>query len=92
MSKHTHPMMIRDINDISGDLYYSSMQWYQMREKGPRDRTFAQLFTGEIVEYTELIPISTLKEEPYDLCPYPDAVYLGKGSFHHFTDEDGYEY
>lgn len=77
---------------LSGHLWYSKKQYKDLRESG-RDRTFGRLAVGgKIVEYTELISFEMLQENPGDVCPVDDAVFLGIGSFHHFMDFYGREY
>jgi len=73
---------------LTGKLYYSKKQWREQRDKG-RDRTFALLTNGQLKEYTELISLDALLENPLDVCPYEDAYFVGDGSFHHFADEKG---
>jgi hypothetical protein len=77
--------------DLFGDLYYSQRQWKELRDKG-RDRTFAKLVSGEIKEYTELVPANALPEDREILILYEDAVQVGVGAFDHFTDEKGRPY
>lgn len=77
---------------LTGKLYYSKRQWKESRDKG-RDRTFAKLPDGRIVEYTELIPCTELAEDPFaQYGLYDDADFVGEGAFHHFTDERGRKY
>ena len=71
--------------DLFGDLYFSKRQWWELRDK-ERQRTFARLVSGDIVEYTELVPSTALHDNEV-LRQYEDAQYLGKGVFHHFLDE-----
>lgn len=71
---------------LAGKLFYSEKEWKILRDRG-RDRTFAILPDGRIVEYTEMITFSMLEESPEDTCPFDDAKYLGVGSFHHFMDD-----
>lgn len=73
---------------LTGKLFYSRQQWKELRDKG-RDRTFAMLINGELKEYTELISLDALLENPFDTCQYQDAYLVGEGSFHHFADEKG---
>ena len=77
---------------LSGNLWYSAKQHRDLRNSG-RDRTFGKLaISGKIVEYTELISFEMLQENPGDLCPIDDAVFLGQGSFNHFEDLKGNKY
>jgi hypothetical protein len=76
---------------LTGDLWYSKKQWSHLRDAN-RDRTFARLTDGRIVEYTELITVGALLEDPLDRCFYEDAVLVGKGAFAYFADEQGREY
>jgi hypothetical protein len=71
--------------DIFGDLYFSRRQWKELRDK-ERNRTFGKLINGDIVEYTELVPIKDLSNNIV-LRLYDDVVYVGRGVFHHFLDE-----
>ena len=84
---------IQEITELklTGKLYFSRKQWKEQRDKG-RDRTFAQRYDGEMVEYTELVSLDALKENPGDTCFYEDAEFVGEGVFHHFTDERGRRY
>jgi hypothetical protein len=78
--------------NLSGNLWYSKKQYKHLRDSG-RDRTFGRLaIDGRIVEYTELISFEMLQENPGDICPIDDAVFLGQGSFSHFMDLKGNEY
>lgn len=76
---------------LTGDLYYSKSQWKYLRDQG-RDRTFAKLLDGSFAEYTEMITLEMLRENPGDKCPVPDAIFVGRGSFAYFADEKGREY
>jgi hypothetical protein len=76
---------------LTGNLWYSAKQYKFLRDKG-RDRTFAKMADGKIVEYTELISFEDLQEEPGRICPIDDAKFLGTGSFHHFMDASGREW
>jgi hypothetical protein len=76
---------------LSGKLYFSKKQYGKARELG-NDRTFAKLTNGRMVEYTELITFEQLMEDPATLPLDLDATFLGEGSFHHFTDEQGRVY
>jgi len=76
---------------LTGNLYYSKSQWKYLREQG-RDRTFAKLIDGSFVEYTEMITLEMLAENPGDVCPVPDAELIGRGTFAYFADEKGREY
>jgi len=77
--------------NLSGALYYSQKEYDIMRDRG-RDRCFAELTDGKIVEYTEMITLEMLQEAPDDVCPFDDAVFLGMGKFHHWRDERGTEW
>jgi hypothetical protein len=77
---------------LTGNLWFSKQQFAEQRAKG-FDRTFAKLLrTGEIVEYTELITLETLREDPGAQCLKEDGMMVGQGIFHHFKDKDGYDY
>jgi hypothetical protein len=77
---------------LSGNLWYSKKQYKALRDSG-RDRTFGKLaVTGQIVEYTELISFEMLQENPGDICPIDDAVFLGVGAFDHFMDARGNQF
>jgi len=76
---------------LTGNLWFSQKQYKYLRDQG-RDRTFAKLTDGRIVEYTELISYEDLVEEPGRICPIDDAVFIGVGKFHHFMDLKGVEY
>lgn len=91
MKRKLTPMELaqRTITEIAGDVYFSKLQWKQLRDHD-RDRTFARLESGEIVEYTEMVSFERLIEEPFDRCGYPDAEYLGRGTYHHSEDYSGY--
>lgn len=77
--------------NLSGALYYSQKEYNILRNKG-RDRCFAELIDGRIVEYTEMITLEMLQEAPDDVCPFDDAVFLGMGKFHHWRDWKGTEW
>jgi len=70
-------------SNLSGDLYFSQKQWNWMRDQG-RNRLIGQLMDGREVEYTEMITLDMLAENPNDKCPVDDAVFLGKGRFLEF--------
>ena len=77
--------MVRSKVDITGDLYFSKLQWRKLRDEG-RDRTFAELVDGRIVEYTELISVQMQLDEPGMGPIFADAEMVGQGMFHHFVD------
>lgn len=77
--------------NLSGALYFSQKEYNILRDRG-RDRCFAELTDGRIVEYTEMITLDMLQEAPDDVCPFDDAVFLGMGKFHHWRDEHGMEW
>ena len=68
---------------LSGMLWFSEKQWRVLRNQG-RDRTYGELADGRIVEYTEMISLDMLKENPDDVCGYEDAKFVGVGKFHHW--------
>lgn len=77
---------------LSGHLWFSKKQYRALRGTG-KDRTFGKLVEGgRIVEYTELISFEMLQENPGDICPIDDAVFLGVGTFDHFQDLKGNKY
>lgn len=73
---------------LSGALWFSEKEWWALRNKG-RDRTYGELSDGRIVEYTELISLDMLSENPEDCCSYPDAVFLGMGKFSRWEEYRG---
>jgi len=76
---------------LSGHLYYSRKQFKKARDLG-RDRTFARLVDGTLIEYTELVSWEQLMEESGSVCLEPDGHFLGSGTFDHFADERGRKY
>jgi len=72
---------------LSGMLWYSQKERNILKDRG-RDRTFGELPDGRIVEYTELISMTALQENPEDTCGFDDAVFLGMGKFHHWEKCD----
>lgn len=76
---------------LMGALYFSQKQFKILRDNG-RDRCFGVLAGGKVVEYTEMISLVSLKENPDDICPFDDAIFLGMGKFHHWRDANGNEW
>jgi hypothetical protein len=76
---------------LSGALWWSDKEWKIMRDRG-RERCYGELSDGRIVEYTELISIEALQENPADACGFDDAKFLGMGKFHHWRDIKGAEW
>lgn len=68
---------------LTGHLWFSDKEWWILRDRG-RDRTFAKLQNGNVVEYTEMISLEALQENPQDRCGFADAKYLGIGVFDHW--------
>lgn len=77
----THP-----VTELCGKFWFSRMQRKDL-DKAGRHRTFAKLFDGTTVEYTQLVDKETLLHDPLDRCHYVDATYLGEGTFSHFEEQ-----
>jgi len=72
--------------ELAGKFWFSKMQRVDLDRVG-RHRTFARLFDGATVEYTQMVDYETLVDDPLDCCQYVDAAYLGEGVFSHFEEQ-----
>ena len=70
---------------LAGKFWFSKLQWEEDRDK-KRFRKFARLIDGRVTEYTEMIDEDVLEDEPDAECLYPDAIYLGLGTFYRFGE------
>lgn len=67
---------------LAGKFYFSEKQRGVMDAQG-RPHLFAHILGKGVMQYTELIDVDMLLENP-GLGPLQeDAVYLGEGFFHH---------
>lgn len=87
MIKIAPPPPVADTK-LTGKLFYSRKEWKILRDRG-RNRTFGILPDGRIVEYTEMVSLDALAENPGDCCGFDDAEFIGIGSFHHWEDDRG---
>jgi len=71
------------IPSLTGHLWFSEKEWRILRDRG-KDRTFGRLGDGKIIEYTEMITLEMLEENPGEVCGFGDAKYLGVGEFDHW--------
>lgn len=71
------------VASLSGALWFSEKEWWILRDRG-RDRTYAELDNGYVVEYTEMITFEMLAENPEEVCGFGDAKLLGFGKFDHW--------
>jgi len=74
------------LHDLAGKFWFSRQQRKDLDRAG-RHRTFAKLYDGMTVEYTQMVDFETLAENPFDCCHYIDAMYLGEGTFSHFEEQ-----
>jgi hypothetical protein len=76
---------------LTGYLYFSKKQYRKHRDEG-RDRMFAKLTDGGMIEYTELISLEAIRDDRFVRPMEEDALFIGQGSFYYFADEKGREY
>ena len=66
---------------MAGKFWYSKQQRRDSDKKGYPQ--FFCMVEGEIKEYTQMVDVEALAEDPFDRCMYEDAEYLGEGFFSH---------
>lgn len=82
----------RLVNIVKRDKQMAGKFWYSKEQRGMHDKKGQPRFfcsiDGAIKEYTEMIDIEMLIENPLDQCPFEDAKYLGEGFFSHRIDSN----
>jgi len=69
---------------LEGIFFYSRTQRKLLDRQG-RERFFMQTKEREpqIIEYTEMIGLDMVVDDPYIIPMYPDATFVGRGYPHH---------
>ena len=68
---------------IGGVCWYSPTQ-RRMLDAAGRERWFAKLTANhQIVEYTEMLTVEDMLDDPFARCQHDDARRLGVGFYHH---------
>lgn len=81
---------VRLVNALMKDKKMAGKFWYSKRQRQDHDKKghsrFFAFIGNQVVEFTEMVDIEALTEDPMDMCYYEDAKYLGEGYFSHRVD------